>query len=183
LARFAKGQQSWNKGTKGLMKPNSGSFQKGMIALNKKEHIKKICLTCGKEFNVKPSLDKSIYCSRACVLKGKPSRNLGKKASDETRLKQRMAKLGNGGSTHWNYKHGKSKEINKHYCSSDYKNWRRSVFIRDEYTCKHCGESHVHIHAHHIVPLVEDISKIYDINNGMTLCVNCHSEVHGRRIA
>lgn len=33
---FTKGNKSWNKGTKGLMKPNSGSFAKGNKAHNKK---------------------------------------------------------------------------------------------------------------------------------------------------
>ena len=34
--RFKEGLVPWNKGTKGIMKPNSGSFQKGS---NKKEHV------------------------------------------------------------------------------------------------------------------------------------------------
>lgn len=32
--RFEKGQTSWNMGTKGLIKPNSGSFQKGHCPVN-----------------------------------------------------------------------------------------------------------------------------------------------------
>lgn len=34
---FKKGQTAWNKGTKGICKPNSGSFQKGHISWNKKK--------------------------------------------------------------------------------------------------------------------------------------------------
>lgn len=33
---YSKGQKSWNKGTKGLMKPNAGSFKKGQVAHNLK---------------------------------------------------------------------------------------------------------------------------------------------------
>ncbi|WP_319583909.1 HNH endonuclease [uncultured Pseudodesulfovibrio sp.] len=32
--RFEKGQEVWNKGTKGVMKPNSGNFKKGSIPAN-----------------------------------------------------------------------------------------------------------------------------------------------------
>ena len=35
---FKKGFTPWNKGTKGIMKPNSTSFKKGQIPWNKKSH-------------------------------------------------------------------------------------------------------------------------------------------------
>ena len=35
--RFEKGQTSWNKGTKGIMKPNKTSFKKGNIPSNRRE--------------------------------------------------------------------------------------------------------------------------------------------------
>lgn len=35
--RFEKGQESWNKGTKGLVKANKTSFKKGQMSINHKE--------------------------------------------------------------------------------------------------------------------------------------------------
>ncbi len=34
--RFEKGHKAWNKGTKGLMKPNSGNFKKGSVPPNRR---------------------------------------------------------------------------------------------------------------------------------------------------
>lgn len=33
--KFQKGHKTWNKGTKGLVKPNSGSFKKGIVTWSK----------------------------------------------------------------------------------------------------------------------------------------------------
>jgi len=54
-----------------------------------------------------------------------------------------------------------------------YQAWKISVHIRDAYTCKACGST-TSLEAHHIVPRSTDISRQYDINNGITLCVKCH---------
>ena len=57
--------------------------------------------------------------------------------------------------------------------------WRKQVFERDNYTCQFCGKHGGKLNAHHIVPVSIDCSKIYDINNGITLCVVCHKRAHG----
>src|SRR3990167_4878670 len=36
----SRGRPAWNKGTKGLIKPNKGSFQKGIVPWSKGKHIK-----------------------------------------------------------------------------------------------------------------------------------------------
>ena len=57
--------------------------------------------------------------------------------------------------------------------------WRKQVFERDNYTCQFCGKHGGKLNAHHIVPVSIDCNKIYDINNGITLCVVCHKRAHG----
>lgn len=57
-----------------------------------------------------------------------------------------------------------------------YKEWRKSVFERDDYTCKECGLRGVELHADHIKPWAFFDKLRYDINNGRTLCVDCHRE-------
>lgn len=65
----------------------------------------------------------------------------------------------------------------------EYSKWRGSVFDRDCYCCQRCGARNgdgyrVELHAHHIQNWADNISDRYDINNGITLCDNCHYEFH-----
>lgn len=57
--------------------------------------------------------------------------------------------------------------------------WRKAVLDRDERTCRMCGDRPVgrRLHTHHIKPRKERPDLIYDIDNGMTLCVDCHIKI------
>lgn len=73
-------------------------------------------------------------------------------------------------------KGGITPENTKQRNSSDYKNWRLNVFIRDNFTCQACGDSNGgNLHAHHIENFSDNEEKRFDINNGITLCENCHN--------
>lgn len=67
---FKKGQIPWNKGTKGLIKPNSGSFKKGKRPSPETE-IKK-----GQHLSAKTEFKKGMKLSQNMInaLKGKPGR-------------------------------------------------------------------------------------------------------------
>jgi len=82
----------------------------------------------------------------------------------------------------------------------EYKNWRNKVFKRDNYTCQDCEQVGGQLEAHHknsFAKLLQEFLKEYDqfspiedketlvrlaikwkpfwnINNGKTLCKNCH---------
>lgn len=58
--------------------------------------------------------------------------------------------------------------------STEYKDWRFSVFKRDNYTCIFCGVHGVQLNADHIKPWSEFPELRYEISNGRTLCVPCH---------
>lgn len=70
-------------------------------------------------------------------------------------------------------------------CGAEYSTWRNSVFSRDMYTCQCCGiknhvglNSHVVLNAHHINNWNDYPDLRYDINNGITLCNQCHILFH-----
>jgi 5-methylcytosine-specific restriction endonuclease McrA len=57
----------------------------------------------------------------------------------------------------------------------EWKDWRRKVFERDNYFCRECGEKG-YLEPHHIIPLRTDISKAFDVDNGITLCRPYHKK-------
>jgi 5-methylcytosine-specific restriction endonuclease McrA len=60
----------------------------------------------------------------------------------------------------------------------EYKLWRANVFQRDGYKCQVCQEVGGTLNAHHIKKFSRFIDGRYDINNGITLCEDCHKLVH-----
>lgn len=60
--------------------------------------------------------------------------------------------------------------------SQEYKDWRITVFKRDNYTCNECGSQGVTLHADHIKPFAYYPELRLVIENGRTLCVPCHKK-------
>jgi len=67
----------------------------------------------------------------------------------------------------------------------EYKQWRAAVFKRDNYTCQDCGDKfykgcgrQIELHPHHIKPFAAYPDLRYDIDNGITLCKDCHLKCH-----
>jgi 5-methylcytosine-specific restriction endonuclease McrA len=58
------------------------------------------------------------------------------------------------------------------------KEWRIQVFQRDNFTCQCCGQRGKELHAHHIFNFADNPDLRLDINNGITLCKQCHYEFH-----
>ena len=59
---------------------------------------------------------------------------------------------------------------------------RQLVLARDNYTCQKCGkfqeELNVGLHCHHIIPHINSPLETNDPDNCITLCKDCHKEVH-----
>ena len=65
--------------------------------------------------------------------------------------------------------------------SPQYQIWREAVFERDDYTCQTCGVRDGELNAHHVKRFADHPELRFDVDNGVTLCVQCHKQEHKRR--
>lgn len=83
------------------------------------------------------------------------------------------------------WKGGNRRTIRTEREGPEYRDWRKAVFIRDNYTCQICGAHNykgkgktVSLVAHHLDCFKDFPDKRYDIDNGVTLCDKCHNQFH-----
>lgn len=62
----------------------------------------------------------------------------------------------------------------------EYREWRNSVFKRDNYICCKCHKNSRKLEAHHILSWKNHKTLRYDIDNGITLCKSCHVDFHNK---
>src|SRR3990167_5209133 len=130
------------------------------------------CLNCGKELKVYLSSvangwGKGKYCSKKCYF--------GTPKTIET--KNKISKAFSG-KNHPNWKGGITKgrqERNQNI----YREWRIGIFSIDRYTCQFCGTRNgqgktIRLEAHHILTWSEFPEMRFELENGTTLCEECH---------
>ena len=74
----------------------------------------------------------------------------------------------------YNWKGGITPIFKKIRQSLEYKEWRKIIFERDNYTCQECGLNNCYIEAHHIKSFAEYPNLRFVINNGITYCKESH---------
>lgn len=114
---------------------------------------------------------------------------LGKRFPDEIRIKisesnkqnpsrywldKKRPEISGENSASW--KGGITKDNQKIRHSLEYNQWRRSVFMRDNYTCIWCKVRGGKLEAHHIKTFALHKELRFDLNNGATLCNVCHNK-------
>lgn len=105
---------------------------------------------------------------------------IGTKMSKESRRKMSVAKKGKyTGAENPNWKGAEITDEVRERRSYKAKVWRQECLTRDKFTCTVC-ESKKNLHVHHILPFATHPDRRWDINNGQTVCANCHEKIHNR---
>lgn len=125
---------------------------------------------------------KEIYGNKSDLEKKKRSEaHKGRPKSLEARKKI-------SGKNHYNWKGGISPLVMKIRSCIKYHKWRLNVYQRDSYTCVNCHQIGSKLEAHHVKSFADIINEnkvdtmnkalnckeLWNIDNGITLCKNCH---------
>jgi len=136
--------------------------------LSKEKKTEVVCSLCGKTVERTDhyiNKNKNFYCSRSC-------------------LTEHWSIIRHGKSNP-NFVHGKCKDRKRYNSTIRYKRWRKDVFTRDKYICQKCGAKNalgktVYLIAHHKVGWHESEDLRYDVDNGQTVCRDCHYKIHSK---
>lgn len=165
-------------------------FKKGHPCLLKKhtkETIKK--LSEMRKGIKNPMFGKHSWCYKTKGLL-KPNKTSFKKGNHYS-INTEFKKGEHIGENNPSWKGGVTKLVNKIRNSDEYNKWRKKIFSRDKYKCVLC-DSKTYINAHHKkefsiliknnkINSFEEALKckeLWYINNGVTLCLKCHSKFH-----
>lgn len=109
------------------------------------------CLTCKKDFKsyINSKGVRKRFCSKSC---------------SKFNLYNPM------------WKNGISEINDRIRHTKEYILWRTAVFMRDDYTCQGCGERGGRLEADHIKPFSLYPELRFAIDNGRTLCHECHKQ-------
>lgn len=194
---YANGGMVWSKG-KEFSTAHRLHLSLSHIGKASKQAQASICSNCHIEYYKKDGGSRSKkrkYCSVECydkcrfittegrlkisqIHKGKKYR-LGIPSSEKQKSIARINWTGKN-NPNWN---GGSTLLKRyvHYKNSDYKNWRKFVFERDNYTCQNCNKHGGFLHPHHLKSYTKFPEFRYEVSNGMTLCVPCHKQIHSKK--
>lgn len=156
-------------------------FKKGQLAWNKNKKLSLIHRNKISESN-KSKKRTSEQRQRMSEIRK------GKKHTEETRTKIGLANIGRNfnldtkkklseahkGEKHHNWKGGITSKNLQIRNSFEMRQWRINVFKRDGFKCQVCNEIGGKLEAHHIKSFSEYPELRFEINNGITLCKECH---------
>jgi len=80
-----------------------------------------------------------------------------------------------------NWKGGVTSKHHTFRTSIEYLIYQKAIWERDNYTCAKCG-SWKKPQVHHILPLWYNWEVRLDMNNGITLCKDCHQKIRGNEL-
>lgn len=101
---------------------------------------------------------------------GHPRGMKGKHHSEETKKRMSEARQGKQNA---NWKGGLTELIKGIRRSPEFYQWRKAVLEKDNHTCQDCGATEK-VDAHHIRSILDYPEGIFEIENGLALCGDCH---------
>jgi hypothetical protein len=158
-----------------------------LLSIKKGARKTKQCSCCGS-----PILKTSTYCykcantgdknpgytdghsskTRACLVCGESISSGSLEGKCFSCYSKTLSGVGNP-----NYKHGIYS--NNLLNTKEYTHWKLYVFERGCRICAMCGKEVKHTgHAHHILPKRDHPELIFDKDNGITLCKECHASIN-----
>ena len=144
-------------GAQGVKKGRSYCESCWTIGKNKRTEARnRPCCVCGKTFTATIYAPKKKTCSPEC-------RRVWRCISQQ------------GDKSHL-WQGGKTSKAKIMRTSLWYAKWREAVYARDGYRCQMCGTG-VDLNAHHVKSFSGHPELRLDVNNGITLCVECHGIV------
>lgn len=143
---------------------NSGRFEKGSIPHNK-----------GKQFKVVRNYKKNKKQMEITNAFG------GTIFTDTIKRKMSNAKKGKMENLANNWQNGATKKHLKIRTSKPMQDWRKTILKRDNYTCQECN-SVENLHVHHIKSFAKYKELRMCLDNGITLCNNCHKTKHKKGV-
>lgn len=93
--------------------------------------------------------------------------------------RKQLESLCTSGPDHPNWKGGTTPERQANYFNNiRYGPFCRAVLERDDFTCQDCGQYARNLEVHHIIPYADDPELAFEVDNGLTLCHDCHKDRH-----
>ena len=127
-----------------------------------------LCQTCVKKGRI---LSDETRRKLSTLNSGKNSACYGRKHTDEARRKMSLSKGGDGDIER--LKASRTKEYNQAV-----KIAILEAKKRDEHTCQRCGSTKGKMHGHHVKQRSKHPDLATDLDNIITLCVDCHIKEH-----
>lgn len=167
-------------------------WSKRLGILHSKPKKRLICSVCGKKYLQHAyRKDTSHYCSKECWSKRNPPINkicpiCNKEFVAYHKAKKycskhcaNIASRDRKGELSANWKGGTSLTRKRAVVAFALKEWRIALFIRDNHTCQQCG-CRQDLHAHHIKHFADYPEERFNVDNGITLCIDCHGKIHNK---
>jgi len=154
------------------MRNSKGQYIKG-FETRKRTQLEISCNVCQRKFFVQPHTLKNgrkKYCSKLCWSKGIFTPEVRAKMS----AKRKGKPTGRGGEKCYFWKGGITPKNKADRMSLDLRNWRNAVYERDKWTCQLCLKAGGRLNADHIKPFSLYPELRFAIDNGRTLCEECH---------
>lgn len=156
--------------------------------LSDRKSVEKECKSCNKKILVMPYELSGKAVKKYCSIECRSTTRKLMKVTEETRKKLSEAqkartdvRVSLSGEKHWNWKGGLGTKRHQEMARKEYKEWRKCVFERDNYTCQICEQYGGVLHADHIQKWSANETLRYAVENGRTLCVPCHYYITFKR--